>query len=386
MAEELLGVSKFKLHLLALISEARDLRDSERCAREELLHSAQRGKQIEAECARKVKGLQMEVASRDEVILKLESKVKFLKTESALLGKREKDLKEMINDLLQSRDTFLSVYQESTSELRHSIEKRDKMLAVLSEKIQAHMLVLDSIRKEAASVKHVVDNIKHLVIEKEQVATVLKLKMEKISEFEKDFVDKIHFLEDKLSEYKLELRRREITIFELKEHLAAEKIGSNLHSRVEELQRTLLVKEELIQRLTSEKQALHLELQNLQVILQRIQCSFIKMSVEDQKALSLAIENPEACEIIDMKKNESSENIILEITKANDSGSGSTEHSDHQEQKVENIENELPSEKKFISPCINKPSVCFSPQSARCDYPLPTNAENSSSEGHIPPC
>ncbi|KAH7666151.1 Ribosomal protein L4 domain-containing protein [Dioscorea alata] len=349
MAEELLGVSKFKLHLLALISEARDLRDSERCAREELLHSAQRGKQIEAECARKVKGLQMEVASRDEVILKLESK-------------------------------------ESTSELRHSIEKRDKMLAVLSEKIQAHMLVLDSIRKEAASVKHVVDNIKHLVIEKEQVATVLKLKMEKISEFEKDFVDKIHFLEDKLSEYKLELRRREITIFELKEHLAAEKIGSNLHSRVEELQRTLLVKEELIQRLTSEKQALHLELQNLQVILQRIQCSFIKMSVEDQKALSLAIENPEACEIIDMKKNESSENIILEITKANDSGSGSTEHSDHQEQKVENIENELPSEKKFISPCINKPSVCFSPQSARCDYPLPTNAENSSSEGHIPPC
>lgn len=59
--------------------------------------------------------------------------------------------------------------QESTSELRHTIEKRDKMLAVLSEKIQAHMLVLDSIRKEASSVKDVVDNIKHLVIEKEQV-------------------------------------------------------------------------------------------------------------------------------------------------------------------------------------------------------------------------
>ncbi|XP_039118584.1 uncharacterized protein LOC120254554 isoform X2 [Dioscorea cayenensis subsp. rotundata] len=91
---------------------------------------------------------------------------------------------------------------ESTSELRHTIEKRDKMLAVLSEKIQAHMLVLDSIRKEAASVKDVVDNIKQLVIEKEQVATVLKLKMEKVSEFKKDFVDKIHFLENKLSEYK----------------------------------------------------------------------------------------------------------------------------------------------------------------------------------------
>ncbi|KAJ0981629.1 hypothetical protein J5N97_009884 [Dioscorea zingiberensis] len=168
MAAELLGVSKFKLQLLALISEARDLRDRERCAREELFHSAQREKQTEAECSQKLQGLQADVVLRDEAIRKLETKVKCLESENTLLEKREKELKETINDLLQSKDTFLSVYRESTSELKHSIEIRDKKLAVLSEKMQAHMLVLDSIRKEAASIKHVVDNIKHIVTEKEQ--------------------------------------------------------------------------------------------------------------------------------------------------------------------------------------------------------------------------
>ncbi|KAJ0981630.1 hypothetical protein J5N97_009885 [Dioscorea zingiberensis] len=150
------------------------------------------------------------------------------------------------------------------------------------------------------------------------------------------------------------------------------------------LVKTLLVKEELIQNLTLEKQALHLEVQNMQVILQRIQDIFLKMSVEDQKALSAAIENPEACEMIAMKENESSENIINEtISETKDKGSGSTELSEHQERKLENLENVLSCEMQFINSCLDKPSVYSSPQSACSDNPLTTNAGAGASEGHI---
>ncbi|KAD1865828.1 hypothetical protein E3N88_42185 [Mikania micrantha] len=52
--------------------------------------------------------------------------------------------------------------------MRRSIEFRDRKIAILSEKINAHLLFLNSIRKEASSVKQVVDNVQLLVDEKEE--------------------------------------------------------------------------------------------------------------------------------------------------------------------------------------------------------------------------
>lgn len=59
--------------------------------------------------------------------------------------------------------------QESTSDMKRSIENRDRKLSFLSEKIKSHLLLFDSIEKEALSVMQVVDHIQHLVSEKEEV-------------------------------------------------------------------------------------------------------------------------------------------------------------------------------------------------------------------------
>ena len=53
--------------------------------------------------------------------------------------------------------------------MKRSIETRDRKLAVLSEKISTHILLFNSIEKEASNVKQVVDNVQRLVSEKEEV-------------------------------------------------------------------------------------------------------------------------------------------------------------------------------------------------------------------------
>ena len=59
--------------------------------------------------------------------------------------------------------------QDSTCEMKRSIETSDRKLAILSQKINAHILLFDSIEKEASSVKQVVNNVQRLVSEKEEV-------------------------------------------------------------------------------------------------------------------------------------------------------------------------------------------------------------------------
>jgi hypothetical protein len=99
------------------------------------------------------------------------------------------------------------------------------------------------------------------------------------------FAEKINFLESKISSYQIELQSRARIIFELKNHLEAEKLNNNFQPELEEistnqvkcicislificssiinlvvlfndsyLKKTLLVKDEIIDRLTSEKQ------------------------------------------------------------------------------------------------------------------------------------
>lgn len=53
--------------------------------------------------------------------------------------------------------------------MKRTIQCRDRQIAVLSEKIKSHLLLFDSIEKEAVSVKKVVDDVQHLVSEKEEV-------------------------------------------------------------------------------------------------------------------------------------------------------------------------------------------------------------------------
>ncbi|XP_077225409.1 uncharacterized protein LOC143858603 isoform X2 [Tasmannia lanceolata] len=251
---ELLSLSKFKLQLFALIFEARDLKEKEQRAREELHLLIQKQKQNEVELGRKFQEMQAELALCHEMQHNLENKVKYLENDNALQEKKQKELKGTIDSLLQSRETFVSRYEDSTCELKHSIETRDRKLAVLSEKLQTHFLLFDSIEKEAVAVKQVVDSVQCLVNEKEKVVAGLKKKMDKISTFEKDFFEKISFLENMLRNNQDELRRKDGIVWELKEQLKEAKVSCNLEPQIDELQKSLSMKEEIIQNLTAENQ------------------------------------------------------------------------------------------------------------------------------------
>uniref|UniRef100_A0A6V7QVS1 40S ribosomal protein S28 n=1 Tax=Ananas comosus var. bracteatus TaxID=296719 RepID=A0A6V7QVS1_ANACO len=163
MAVELLGLSKFKLQLLALVSEARDLRF------DEIMVSSSEAAADRSGFSKQLQELRSELASRDELQMKLESRVKYLENENELLEEKEKDLKETINGLLLSRDAFVRHYEDSSCALKGTIQMKDRSIAVISEKLNAHLALFGSVEKEATAIKQVLDGVQHLVNEKEQV-------------------------------------------------------------------------------------------------------------------------------------------------------------------------------------------------------------------------
>ncbi|KAF5201779.1 RUN/FYVE domain protein [Thalictrum thalictroides] len=119
---ELLKLSKFKLQLRALISELQQLKELERSATEECNQLNQKQKQTGEEFGRKLQELQAELASSLDSQSKLETKVKYLENDNFLLENKQKELKRTIESLLQSRETFMSFYQDSTCEIKRSIK------------------------------------------------------------------------------------------------------------------------------------------------------------------------------------------------------------------------------------------------------------------------
>ncbi|KAI3970585.1 hypothetical protein MKX01_024232 [Papaver californicum] len=218
---ELLRLSKFKLQLRALIAEVRELKEREQSTKELHQISIQKHKKTEEELSRKINELQKELTSSQELQRRLETQVQYLENENVLLDNKQKELKATIDCLLQSRDSFSSLYEDSTCEMRRSIEVSDKKQSVLSEKIQTHMSLFESIEKESNSTKQVVDNVQRLVSEKENVVAGLKRKLDQVSSFEKDFVEKICLLENKLRSNNEEMRRKDTVISELKEKVEA---------------------------------------------------------------------------------------------------------------------------------------------------------------------
>ncbi|KAG6650952.1 hypothetical protein CIPAW_06G078500 [Carya illinoinensis] len=267
----LLELSKFKLQLRYLITEVRDLRERERSATEQLHHQIQKQKQTEEEQGRKLQELQTEFALSNEQRQKLERQVSYLQNDNTLLENKQKELNGTIQSLLQSREVFINAYEESTYELKRSVECRDRRLTVLSEKIKSHLLLFDSIEKEAFSIKQVINDVQCLVNEKEEVVAALKSKMDKLLAFEKVFVEKISDLQNKRKNDKDELRRKDRIISELDAHLEAARTSNNHQNQIQELQKTLSAKDVVIQNLISEKEALHIELGTVSIILQKIQ-------------------------------------------------------------------------------------------------------------------
>ncbi|XP_019106085.2 uncharacterized protein LOC104898018 isoform X3 [Beta vulgaris subsp. vulgaris] len=294
---ELLKLSKLKFQLRALISEVKDLRESERSATEKLHFSIQKQKQLEEESGRKLKELESELASSIEARNKLEKKVSYLQNDNALLESKQQELNATIQSLLQSKEQFVNAYQESTYDLNRSIETRDRKLKIFSEKLKSHLLLFDSIEKEALSVKQVVDNVRHVVNEKEEVVTGLKRKFNRLSEVEKVFMEKISEMENRLGKYKDELQRKERNISELEAKLDAEIASNRSRTQVETLQKALSDKEAVIQSLISEKQAMDSELKSLGAVLEKIQQAFRDMNEDKEAFLTMVKSNGKYCTI-----------------------------------------------------------------------------------------
>nr|KJB61207.1 hypothetical protein B456_009G346400 [Gossypium raimondii] len=297
MEMELLRLSKFSLQLRALVTESRDLRERNRSATEQIHLLVQKQKQTEEEYSRKLQELQAEVASCNESQQKLERKVSYLQNDNALLENKQKEFQGIIQSLLQSKDSFINAYQESTYEMKQSIEARDRKIAVLSEKLNSHLSLFDSIEKEAFSVKQVVDNVERIVSEKEEVVAGLRREMDQVSAFEKAFVERINDLENRLKNDGYEFQRKNKIISELEAQLEAAKISDCSRAQIEELQKTISAKDTVIQNLVSEKEALHFEVRSLANILQKIQNAVAHMNEEDRRAVSSKLESQEECQM-----------------------------------------------------------------------------------------
>lgn len=310
---EVLKLSRFKLQLQALVTEVRQLREREHFATEQLTLSNQKQKHTEEEFERKKSELQAELALSNELRQKLGRKVSYLENDNAMLENKQKELKGTIASLLQARESFVKVYEDSTCEMRRSIQARDRKLAILSEKIDAHLSQFDTIEKEAFSVKQVLDNVQHLVSEKEGIVARLKRKMDELSAYEKVFVEKISDLQSKLGSSEHELRRKEKTILQVQAQLEETKISNNCQPQIEELQNTLSTKDEVIQNLQLEKKALQLELRSLGVILQKIQKAVTQLNDEDRRTFSSVVGGQEECTPVEEKENNRIEDVDQNI-------------------------------------------------------------------------
>ncbi|KAM0987337.1 hypothetical protein ACFXTH_011469 [Malus domestica] len=350
---ELLKFSKFKLQLQTLISEVRQLRERERSAAEQLRLLIQKQKQTEEECGRKLQELLAELASSNELRQKLEREVSYLQSDNSMLENRQRELKGTIHNLLQSRENFVNAYQESTCEMKRSIQCGDRKLAFLSEKIKSHLLLFDSIEKEAILVKKVVDNVQRVVSEKEEVVAGLKSKLDTVSTFEKVFIEKISDLENKLKNYEDETRRKDKAISELEAQMEAAKIF-------------ISAKDAVIQNLISEKQALHFEVGSLGIILRRIQDTVKSMNEEDKGVFSSILEHQGGCNMILTKEDNRTEDAVQKYTgksqeKAYGSGDGGNTAS-HLSQKCKSAGSNL-QENNNLDSWMSEFNCC-SPQSA----------------------
>ncbi|KAI4975265.1 hypothetical protein ZWY2020_048872 [Hordeum vulgare] len=132
---------------------------------------------------------------------------------------------------LESRDSACS--------LQWTIQMRDKQITVISEKLNSHLALFNSVGKEVAAVKQVLGDVECLVGEKENVVSDLKCKVQRISVLEKDF-------------------------------------------------------DEIIERLISDKQEMLKELHNMETALQKFQDIFSRLGHEEMKS-SLPVSESQDC-------------------------------------------------------------------------------------------
>ncbi|KAM0872338.1 hypothetical protein ACQ4PT_038778 [Festuca glaucescens] len=103
-----------------------------------------------------------------------------MEAEAAALSQLQLQLLALVSDLRLTRDSACS--------LQWTIQMKDKQIAVISEKLNSHLALFNSVGKEVAAITQVLGDMECLVGEKENVVSELKGKVQRISVLEKDFV------------------------------------------------------------------------------------------------------------------------------------------------------------------------------------------------------
>eukprot|EP01018_Ginkgo_biloba_P021372 Gb_24039 [translate_table: standard] len=275
--------SKFKYKFQNLITEVRELREKEQYARREMEFLIQKQKKHEVEQQQKFSAFHAEIAAADEVRSKLESNVKDLQNEISTMTNKQKELKGVIDNLLVSRDKMTNDLKASNYEQKRDIETKDSQLAVLKEKLSRNSVLFEAVEREAVRLKLVVEETRQLLNNREEEVLALKQKLAKIMGYEKLFIEKLCLLENKVKDNQIELLRKETIVADLKERLENMTKDHKLELQVKALQRIIEVKEETIQNLSGEKQALLSEIQCLELVFTKYQESAADQEMQIEK-------------------------------------------------------------------------------------------------------
>nr|XP_009587358.1 cingulin isoform X3 [Nicotiana tomentosiformis] len=365
---ELLKLSKFKLQLHALICDVRELKEKERNASQQVQLALQKQKQSEEEFNQKLTEFRAELGFSNELRHKLERKVTCLENENNLLENKKKELEGTLQSLLESREDFLKAYEDSTYEMKRAIEDRDRKIGILSETLRVHLLLFDSISKEASSINKLMDDARHALSQKEDVVAGLKRKMDEVSTFEKLFVEKTNNLERKLMNNEVELTAKAKRIRELEAELEAAILSKEFQPKIIQLQREISTKELLLQNLISENKGLHSEIGSLGIVIKKIQDAVTRMSEEDRRTFTSLMEGQEEC--LSIRQSEKLRTPDTAQIKGKDShpkSSMSEESTASPEVQEDSIKSPLKKDNKincYISESVYSPSLsaCSVPQ------------------------
>nr|GME21526.1 cingulin isoform X2 [Ipomoea batatas] len=274
----------FTDQLVAVAPAAQAVQERERNASDQLQLMAQKQKQTEEEFNRNLAGLSKELSLSNEIRQKLDREVRCLQNENDLLEIQQKELKGTINSILESRESFIKAYEDSTCEMRRAIEVRDRKIEVLSEKLKANSMLFDSIEKEASSIKQIVEDTRNVLSAREEVGILPYIIL---------FAERINNLESELRNKELELRKRDMAILGLKLQVEAADVKREFQPKIEEISiqaQDMSVKELIIQNLTSENKELHFEVASLGVVMKKIQDALSRMNEEDRKTFTIVLE------------------------------------------------------------------------------------------------
>ncbi|KAJ7542859.1 hypothetical protein O6H91_09G015300 [Diphasiastrum complanatum] len=263
--------SKFKYKLQDFIAEVRSLRGKEESARLERLSIIVECKEIEVERRKEIEALRLELAEAVDIRHSLENTVKVMIQESSAMEDKHKSLNLEMKALLQSRNSLAEELKASKYDLECRLAIKVDEQALMKEKLSRHACLFEAFEREASDVKRVMGETCQLVSSKEEQIIQLEKQVQALFSFEKRLIDRINHLKEDNQEIQNLVLAKEKEILSLEG--TVESLKFQLESVVEktEITKTLEIKDALISKLSSQKEELLTEIDNVARVSRKLQ-------------------------------------------------------------------------------------------------------------------